>query len=111
MRIQKQKYGAVTVFKPAGPITEADVEQFKTGLLQTIQEALGRAVLDASAVPFVDSKGLEALVDVTNEVAHGGQLLKLCAVNKTLREVLALTGLSSQFEHFEDANSAVRSFL
>lgn len=111
MKIQEQKHGAVTVIKPSGPIANADVEMFKQRLLTVIQEALGRVVVDASAVPFIDSKGLEALVDVTDEVAQSGQLLKLCSVNKTLREVLSLTGLSSQFEHFEDANSAVRSFL
>jgi anti-anti-sigma factor len=59
----------------------------------------------------VDSRGLEALVDVTNEMSRSGQWLKLCAVNRTVRQVLELTGLSSQFEHFEDPNSAVRSFL
>lgn len=111
MKIQEQKHGAVTVIKPSGPIANADVELFKQRLLTVIQEALGRVVVDASAVPFIDSKGLEALVDVTDKVAQSGQLLKLCSVNKTLREVLSLTGLSSQFEHFEDANSAVRSFL
>ena len=104
MKIQEQKHGAVTVIKPSGPIAEADVELFKQRLLTAIQEALGRVVVDASAVPFIDSKGLEALVDVTGEVAQSGQLLKLCSVNKTLREVLSLTGLSSQFEHFEDTN-------
>lgn len=111
MKIQEQKHGAVTVIKPSGPIANADVELFKQRLLTVIQEALGRVVVDASAVPFIDSKGLEALVDVTDKVAQSGQLLKLCSVNKTLREVLSLTGLSSQFEHFEDTNSAVRSFL
>jgi len=38
-------------------------------------------------------------------------MLKLCASNKTLREVLNLTGLSPLFEHFDDVNTAVRSFL
>ena len=42
---------------------------------------------------------------------RGGRALKLCAVNKTIRQVLELTALVSQFEHFEDVNSAVRSFL
>lgn len=111
MKILEQKRGAVTVVKPDGPLVEADAEEFKTRLLRVLKENFGRIVLDASGVPFVDSKGLEALVDVTNEMGQGGQWLKLCAVNRTLRQVLELTGLSSQFEHFEDANSAVRSFL
>jgi anti-anti-sigma regulatory factor len=41
----------------------------------------------------------------------GGRALKLCAVNKTVRQVLELTELVSHFDHFDDVNSAVRSFL
>lgn len=111
MNIQQQKYGAVTIVKPDGPLGDADAEQFKSFFLQVLKENLGRVVLDASGIPFVDSRGLEALVDVTNEMSRSGQWLKLCAVNRTVRQVLELTGLSSQFEHFEDPNSAVRSFL
>ena len=44
-------------------------------------------------------------------MSRSGQMLKLCAANKTLREVLTLTGLSPMFEHFDDVTTAVRSFL
>ncbi len=111
MQVQEQQHGAVTVLKPDGPLVGTDVDQLKTRLLEVLKENLGRMVLDASKVPFVDSKGLEGLVDVTNELAQGGLSLKICGLNETIRQVLELTDLSSQFEHFEDANSAVRSFL
>ena len=111
MKITDQRQGAVTVLKPEGPLVEADVASFKQRLLETLDSSLGRFVVDMSAVPFVDSKGLEALVDVTEEMGKSGQVLRLCAANKTVREVLDLTDLASQFDHFEDANTAVRSFL
>jgi anti-sigma B factor antagonist len=76
-----------------------------------MNSSLGRVVIDMSAVPFVDSKGLESLVDLTEEMAKSGQVLKLCAPSKTVREVLELTAVVSMFDHFEDVNSAVRSFL
>lgn len=97
--------------KPDGPLTFAEAEEFKTTFLDVMKETLGRVILDASAVAYVDSRGLGVLVDVTQELAQSGKLLKLCAVNETVRQVIVLTGLSSQFEHFEDSNSAVRSFL
>lgn len=111
MKIQEQQRGAVVVLKPDGPVAGKDADQFKSRLLEVLKENLGRVVLDVSAVTFVDSKALESLVDVTNEISRSGRPLRLCALSGTLREVLELTGLSSQFEHFEDANSAVRSFL
>jgi anti-anti-sigma factor len=79
--------------------------------MNTLGVSLGRFVVDMSAVPYLDSKGLEAHVEVTEEMSRSGQALRLCSSNKTVREVLELTDLSSLFDHFEDTNTAVRSFL
>jgi len=111
MEIQQQTHGAVTALKPLGPLTESDADQLKTALLEVRARSLGRLVLDLSSVPFVDSLGLEALLDVTEELSKSGQALKLSGENDVLREVLELTDLASSFEHYEDVNSAVRSFL
>ena len=111
MRIHEQRSGAVTVLKPEGPLLEADAAVLKKKLMATLGASLGRFVLDMSAIPYVDSRGLEALVEVTEEMSRSGQALRLCAPNKTVREVLELTDLASQFDHFEDTNTAVRSFL
>ena len=74
-------------------------------------KCLGRVVLDASAVAYVDSRGLEVLVEVGEAMSQGGQALKLCGANETLREVMELTETFGNFEHFADIQSAVRSFL
>jgi anti-anti-sigma factor len=111
MQIAEQQHGAVRVVKPDGPLAGEAAGDLKARLLRVQRESLGRVVLDASAVPMVDSGGLEALVDVTDEMARSGGALKLCAVNETLRQVFQVTGLLSRFEYYEDANSAVRSFL
>ncbi|MAE66190.1 MAG: hypothetical protein CMJ18_18120 [Phycisphaeraceae bacterium] len=111
MEIQEQRQGAVSVIKPVGPLSADDAERFKECLVEVLDRSLGRFVVDVSAVAYVDSTGLEALVDVTEMLAESGHALKLCAANETLREVLDLTDLSKMFESFEDVNSAVRSFL
>ncbi len=111
MEIQTQHRGAVLVVRPSGPLTGAEAETFKTVMEGFVRENLGRVVIDASALPYVDSKGLESLADIAAELSLSGKGLKLCAANDTMRQVIELTGLAPQFEHFEDANSAVRSFL
>jgi anti-sigma B factor antagonist len=111
MKVQTQQRGAVTVVKPDGPLVAADVEEFKQKLAEEIRRNLGRVVLDVSAVPFVDSQALECLVDITTELAYSGKALKLCAPVDTLKEVLELTGVASEFEQFDDVIAAVRSFL
>jgi len=111
MKIQESKQGAVMVLKPAGPLQQADAAEFKTAAMRVLSSNLGRFLVDMSAMPFVDSLGLEALLDVTEELQKSGQMLKLCTTNKTVREVLTLTGIDPMFEHFDDVNTAVRSFL
>jgi anti-sigma B factor antagonist len=111
MEIQTSQRGAVLVVKPAGPLTGPDADTFKTAIQGFLRNNLGRVVIDASALPYMDSQGLETLADIAEELALSGKGLKLCAANETVRQVLELTGLSPQFEHFEDTNSAVRSFL
>ncbi|MFA9476846.1 STAS domain-containing protein [Phycisphaerales bacterium AB-hyl4] len=111
MQIQEEKKGAVTVLRPAGPLTQQDAEQFKSRLLAVRDRSMGRFVVDVAGVPYVDSRGLEVLAEAHDELVKSGQSLKLCAVNETLREVLDLTEMASLFEQYEDAHSAVRSFL
>jgi anti-anti-sigma factor len=111
MKISQQKHGAVTVLKPEGPLVDADVVAFRQQLKEVRRSSLGRFVVDLSAIPFVDSKGLESLAEMSEEMSGSGQVLRLCAVNETVREVLELTGLATRFEHYDDTTSAVRSFL
>jgi len=109
--LKEQKCGAVHVLRPEGPLKGADAEQFKERLVQLMAASLGRCVVDASAIQFVDSAGLEALVDANEAFAQTGQSLKLCGANETVRMVLELTELSGGFEYFADTSAAVRSFL
>lgn len=111
MNLQRDVQGAVTVLRPDGPLTEPDAERFTGEILEAFDETLGRIALDTSMVSFVDSRGLEAMLDVAEKMIESGKSLKLCGVNDTLRQVLELTDLANMFEYYEDANAAARSFL
>jgi anti-anti-sigma factor len=110
MRIEEQKQGAVAVVRPIGPLTGEAAGEFKTHLLELNGRTLGRFVLDAGAVSFVDSGGLEALLEVSEVLIRSGRMLRMFAANETLLEVLTLTGLATSFEHYDDMNAALRSF-
>src|SRR5690349_13317152 len=73
MKIHEQLQGAVTVLRPEGPLIEGDAAVLKQRLLQTLAASLGRFVVDMSTIPYVDSKGLESLVEVTEEMGRSGQ--------------------------------------
>ena len=99
------------MLKPHGALISSDAEQFRARLEEARAKSFGRIVVDASSISYVDSTGLEMLVDVTEKLADSGHALKLCGLNETIRTVLDLTELVSLFEFYEDINSAVRSYL
>ena len=111
MQIGEKRQGAVTIIRADGALAGEDAEQLGLVASTACANNLGRVVIDMSAIPFVDSRGLEVLLDLAEKAAEGGRSLKLCSTNKTVREVLAVTGLVSNFEYFDDTHSAVRSFL
>ena len=111
MEIHEQTTGAVRVLKPRGPLVGTDADQFKSKASETAAASLGRLVIDASAIAYVDSRGLEVIADLSEELTQSGMSLKLCGTNETVREVLELTELAGVVEHYSDAHSAVRSFL
>lgn len=111
MEIVEQRHGAVTVVKPMGPLVQQDAVMFRQKLSDVMQRSLGRFVVDASQVAYVDSQGLEVLVTASEELAGSGRTVRLCGATETLREVMEVTGNAERFEHFADVHSAVRSFL
>lgn len=111
MEMIEARQGAVTVLHPRGPLVADDAESFRARVASVIDQSLGRFVIDASEIPYVDSRGLEVLKETTEELMRSGQALRLCGATETVREVLDLTDLSRLFEHYQDVNSAVRSFL
>lgn len=111
MEILEDTKGAVRILKPRGPLAGTDAEGFMSRAREVLQSSLGRVVVDVSAVPFADSRGLEVLAELAEEMSQSGQTLRLCAVGETLREVFDLTELAGGFEVFDDVTGAVRSFL
>ena len=73
MRINEQRQGAITVLKPDGALTTTDAEDFSAAVSCAMTANLGRVVVDLSAVPFIDSRGLEVLLDLTEAASQGGR--------------------------------------
>jgi len=107
MKIDEERRGNMTVVRPQGALVGADADSLHAHLTRAAEDNFRGVVLDASAVAFVDSHGLEVLADTTEHLIRNGRTLKLAGANPTLREVLELTELAPMFEMFDDVNAAV----
>jgi anti-sigma B factor antagonist len=107
VKISERTEGEVLVVQPHGPLIGSDAEEFGRHISKVLDERGPRVVLDASKIAFVDSQGLEVLVDATNLLIRNGQLLKVACLNQTLGEVLELNEVSAMFEQYAEVEEAL----
>ncbi|PLX89915.1 MAG: anti-anti-sigma factor [Desulfuromonas sp.] len=67
-------------------------------------------VIDLSAVRFVDSSGLGALVSGFKNASSRDGSLKLCCLQPQVRSMFELTRLHRVFEIYSSADEALESF-
>ena len=72
----------------------ATVERFRNALLEA--QGSPRVVVDLSAVTFLDSSGLHALVAAYHRVPAGGEL-RVVGLRPNVRKVFEITGLLALF--------------
>lgn len=108
---QRMRQGAVDVVCGDDPLNVDFVPRVLELLQQCGAQGQPHVVLDLERVPLVDSAGLEMLLDVQEDFQRRGGALKLAVGNALCREILAVTGVGSHFEIFQEAASAVGSFV
>jgi anti-anti-sigma factor len=110
MQIQTERHGPMILLKPQGDLNQSNADKFRERFEEAIAEQPERLVIDASAISSVDSRGLEILVEASEDLARAGKTLSLCATDTNLHEVLELTGLSTMFKQFQDVNEAIKGY-
>ncbi len=111
MDLATREDGAVTIITVTGDLVIGDAESnFKKAVTRLLEEGRVNLLIDLSAVGFLDSSGLGALVRaLTNSQKEGGQT-KLLNAGPQIRKLLQMTKLDSVFEIHEDMEAAVSSF-
>ena len=106
MEIENINQGDLLVVCPRGLLAGAEAESLRTRLSELAGNGKTEVVVDCSKLRFVDSRGLEVLMEAAEHFIRAGRTLKLTGVKPTLREVLELTELSSLFEFQVDLTEA-----
>ncbi len=67
-------------------------------------------VLDLDDTETLDSRGLEAILEVHDRMQDRGGGVKLATTNPVNRKIFEITRLDQQFEVFDNVVDAVKSF-
>ena len=109
MKIDQEHYEDMTMIIPQDSLIGDDAQQLGEVLTTVLGESPQDLMIDVSKVTQIDSKGLEVLVDATEQLIRSGRALKLVAADETLREILELTELASLFEYSDSVEYSPES--
>lgn len=103
----------VTVIAPPAPRVDAEVAGDLRGvLLQAIESGSRKLILDMTAVEFIDSSGLGALVSALKRLKQLDTLgeIRLAGVQPGVLAVLQIIRLHRVFPTFASVGAATQSF-
>jgi anti-sigma B factor antagonist len=108
MKVSSYKAGPSTVICPREAITQAECDQLKLMIAEATLGGATAVVLDLSEVPFIDSRGLEMLLDLERGCREQGGRLKLAGLSDNCAEILRLTDLYPRFEVMTSVEQGAR---
>ncbi len=111
MKLEQVQHGTVLVIVPDGALIEEDAEEFIRRVRECLQAGNVKIVLQLNSVPFIDSKGLEALLVLYGEAMASGGEIKISAPTDIGRDILKATRLDNVFEVYGATPDARRSFV
>lgn len=107
----RSKQGAVDVISGTVPLEEESSEDLLRLAEECMTQGQPRLVIDLSRVAFIDSRGLETLLDIRDRYATEGGECKLAGPNRLCRDVLDVTGVAAEFEIASEVLEAAGSFV
>jgi anti-sigma B factor antagonist len=112
MQLEHRDEEGVLVVRPLeGRIDASMAGDFKDRLGQWITAGRNQIVLDLSAVEFIDSSGLGAIVGSLKQMGRGGDLV-LSDLREAIQGLFRLTRMNRVFQiytHAEEALAALRN--
>jgi anti-sigma B factor antagonist len=111
LEIHQREREGITILDLKGRITVGPEASALRERVAALTAAGGsNLVLEMTAVDYIDSTGLGALVMCATSLRRNGGNVKLVGVNRRNIELLVMTKLATVFEIFTDEQDAVNSY-
>lgn len=111
MSVACTKENGVGQISLSGPLTAATVEAFREQFAawQAEEATVKNFVFDLSAVDFMDSAGLGALIAALKRITERGGDMKLACLQKKPRMVFEITRAYKVFEIYDTVEEALNA--
>ena len=107
MEISEQHQGDVVVLGPVGRLNNETSPEFQSRLLACIGSSDARVLVDLSAVDYVSSAGLRALMTASKQSKATGARLAVAGLNPVVKEIFAISRFSYVVSVFDTPAQAL----
>ena len=118
MKIEQSQQGTVTLLTPVGALVSEDagaerspLEHFTEVVDSHIDKGRVKIIIDMNSVPFIESEGLEMLLDASERALLKGGGVCLANPSDIVKDILFATRLAANIEVHDDLTDARRSLL
>lgn len=110
MQVAVTKEGDIVVVVVEGDLDASSAPDLRAKFEELIGEGENQYVIDLAGVPFMDSSGIAALVNLFKRVRIGAGDVKLCGIREEIMKIFQLTRLDRVFDVFDNRADAIASF-
>jgi anti-sigma B factor antagonist len=109
MEITREVTDVVVLAAPGPSLDASNSKKFKSDVAPVVQSAM-QVVVDMSAVQFVDSSGLGALLSCLRQLNAKGGDLKVFGLSKAVRALFELVRMHKVVEIYNTREEALADF-
>lgn len=107
MQLDQRDHDGSVVLSPIGRLNLVSASQLRSRIEDVVATGSKRFVIDLSAVEFIDSSGLGALISGLKHARQAGGDLRIAAPGEQARVVLGLTNLDRILRPYDSVEDAV----
>ena len=105
-----KEIGNVTVVELEGRIDIHTSENIGDEMMTLIDKGKKEILYDLSHLNYLSSSGLRIFVSVRRRLDGLKGRVKICGMNKTIKEIFDIVELTSLYEVFDNSEEAIKSF-
>ena len=110
LTVERREVDDVTLLYPRGYINAHTVRLFESEIQSALEQQRFKIVVNCSALSYIASAGLGAMMGAIEEIRRNGGDLRLASLNETVFNIFEILGFHHLYRIFPSEMEAVLSF-
>jgi anti-anti-sigma factor len=110
MKVREEKNNEILVCSLEGELDIGSSPQLRKTFESIIQRDEKKVLVDFSGISYIDSSGLATLIEMFHRLKKIGGALRLCALDRKIKNIFEVTKLHKLFVIFENRELALKDF-